>query len=381
MIKYILILILIINFIFVIYDNNNCNCEENIEKYQIKGFDKQSSEDLQFIIDNFDNNVYFSFMSIESDKDKNLLLQLCKLNKDKNPNFGKKEKEQIKKYSYDMKQLKKKENSIKLIQTINENTKNTKNIKEQDITTWYNKLNLKQRINFWNKTPLKGVVTMKLDTPYTFKMISNNDDTVVKEMYWSSMKGWERNEIDIVKKLLEKNKYDLMFDIGSYTGFYSLLFARYNQNTKIYTFEIIQDIKKRLEENIKINNFKNINTFNIGLSDVEKDIYINKGSFDNGFSSVSKLTDTKNNNKIKCTSLDNFIKNHKINLKNKKIFIKVDVEGHEMSVLKGMENLIKSNTIDLLFETESKNIPYLKQKFTKHNFKFISNRNCLIYTN
>ena len=54
-------------------------------------------------------------------------------------------------------------------------------------------------------------------------------------------------EIHFLINLTTKKNYDYVFDIGSYTGFYSLLMSCINKNSKIFAFEIIDEIKKRLD--------------------------------------------------------------------------------------------------------------------------------------
>ena len=56
---------------------------------------------------------------------------------------------------------------------------------------------------------------------------------------------------------------------------------------------------------------------------------------------------------VECQKLDNF------NFSNKISFIKIDVEGHEMEVIKGAEKTIKNNKPILLVEIE--------EQYTKKN--------------
>ena len=84
-------------------------------------------------------------------------------------------------------------------------------------------------------------------------MKCNNDDSIVKELYHSNFKRMGRKEIDFIKRFNNKKKYDYFFDIGSYTGFYSLLMSKINCDIKIFSFEIIDFIRERLDENIIIN--------------------------------------------------------------------------------------------------------------------------------
>ena len=42
-------------------------------------------------------------------------------------------------------------------------------------------------------------------------MYCNNDDTVVKELYWSNFNNWENNEIKTIINLCKEKKYNNFF--------------------------------------------------------------------------------------------------------------------------------------------------------------------------
>lgn len=247
----------------------------------------------------------------------------------------------------------------------------------------YDKLTMNEKKHFWKKNPLNGNILIKIDD-IEFYMKCNNDDTVVKELYHSNFKGWERNEIDFLKDLTKKKKYDYFFDIGSYTGFFSLLMSKINCDIKIFSFEIIDFIRKRLDENILINKFTNITTFNKGIDSQSKKQNIELGSSqsDSVLTSVSKITNTNTGTEIDCISIDDFVKENDKPIKNKNIFMKIDTEGTELNVLKGMVKLLNENNVDMLIEINDKN----KEKFSNilkgyeihefgRNFFFIKSNN------
>ena len=68
--------------------------------------------------------------------------------------------------------------------------------------------------------------------------------------------------------------------------------------------------------------------------------------------------------------LDNLLK-----IKNKKCFIKIDVEGHEKQVLQGSKSFMKNNYC--LVQTEimnNENEKDLFDIFTDYNYEFLKNR-------
>jgi len=131
-------------------------------------------------------------------------------------------------------------------------------------------------------------------------------------------------------------------DVGAHKGeFLSyLLKLKYK---KIYCFEPQKNVFQILYKNYKKN--KKVKLFNIGLSDksIKKTFYINKLTFTSTFSKSKNTLFSKfkrivlNSDNfftdkylIKTKKLDEILKNEKIN----NIFLKVDVEGFELNVLR-----------------------------------------------
>ncbi len=147
-------------------------------------------------------------------------------------------------------------------------------------------------------------------------------------------------------------------DVGAHKGeFLSyLLKLKYK---KIYCFEPQKNVFQILYKNYKKN--KKVKLFNIGLSDksIKKTFYINKLTFTSTFSKSKNTLFSKfkrivlNSDNfftdkylIKTKKLDEILKNEKIN----NIFLKVDVEGFELNVLKGAKKLISKKTKFILVE-------------------------------
>ena len=78
--------------------------------------------------------------------------------------------------------------------------------------------------------------------------------------------NFEVHERDFVKHFLRPG--DTFVDIGANIGLFTLLGARIvGQNGLVLAFEPNPETFARLEDNIRINRFSNVNGFNIGLSD------------------------------------------------------------------------------------------------------------------
>ena len=146
--------------------------------------------------------------------------------------------------------------------------------------------------------------------------------------------------------VLSKWKNPTIIDVGAQVGLYSLL-AKFYPNSSWHSFEPWKFSFNLLNDNIKFNEINNVKTYNIGLSDENQEeilyvpLYIDGSEVRGGLNSIAKRADGRLNLnkcekvKIKCDKLDNIIK-EKVHI------IKIDVEGYELNVLKGCENIIKN---------------------------------------
>lgn len=130
-----------------------------------------------------------------------------------------------------------------------------------------------------------------------------------------------------------------IFDVGANIGWYTLNFAKMPNVNKIYAFEPIPYTYSYLEKHLKINNIRNVSTFNFGFSDTveEKTFYWTKE--ETGSASMANIQKRSRINKVKCkvTTIDKFMKNRH----NIIDLIKCDVEGAELFVFKGAIKTLK----------------------------------------
>ena len=173
-----------------------------------------------------------------------------------------------------------------------------------------------------------------------------------------SIKNNDEKELQLLKKIIIPETDAI--DIGVYRGVYSYEMAKYSK--MVHAFEANPIIFKDIELNLgKI--IKNINFYNFALSDNENKVLLkvpirnknyDKDNYEEYFQ-MGKATIHKQNImedietfEVTSKKLDSFTFSNKIS------FIKIDVEGHEMSVIKGAENTIKQNKPTLLVEIEER---------------------------
>ena len=164
------------------------------------------------------------------------------------------------------------------------------------------------------------------------------------------------SEFDAELLLLEffLNKNSVFFDIGTNKGEYAYYAEKLMNPKNIYLFEPEKKLNKQLQAI-----FSNCHVNNVALSDNKGahqfKIPVINGTIDNCLSSLE--VDNKEDNEtesiiyeVKTDTLDNFTREKNIIPD----LIKIDVEGHELSVLKGAENFISEHHPTLIIEIEQR---------------------------
>ena len=201
----------------------------------------------------------------------------------------------------------------------------------------------------------------------------NLNNPIDREIY---LKGnYEKDQLNFLSELIDNNEVEYFLDVGAHIGFYSINLSK--KNLKVYAFEPVRSSYEQLENNKLLNNYSNLEIYNFALSDENKNIImwvpdLNKTG---GFSIFDERDEEIKNydaNKIKKITGTSKKGDEILKIVDKKIAIKIDVERHELNVLKGMQNLIINNKIILqieLFDKRKLNIEkYLKiRKFKKIN--------------
>jgi FkbM family methyltransferase len=155
-------------------------------------------------------------------------------------------------------------------------------------------------------------------------------------------------EVNSCKKLLKNRNIQIIFDVGANKGDYTAELLKHYKQANYYLFE--PSLLNYQKLNLKFANLKNIRIINQALGDKDSDGFLYSDQSGSGLGSlIKRRLDHLNINfnvkeKINLTKLDTFLKDL-----NKDIIIdyfKIDVEGTEMEVLKGMEQFI--NRIKLI---------------------------------
>ena len=167
-------------------------------------------------------------------------------------------------------------------------------------------------------------------------------DSIDREIFFTGY--YEEKQIQYLIENIKKYNIKRFIDVGANISMLSI--ANSIPNIKIDAFEPHKGAFERMEVNVKQNNFSNIiKCHNLALSNENKEGYLLARSRFGEYQSGGAKLSSEGKMKIKQVCGDNVLKDI-----NNTIAIKVDVEGLELLVLKGMVNLIKNNRIFLQIE-------------------------------
>ena len=172
--------------------------------------------------------------------------------------------------------------------------------------------------------------------------------------------GTSEKKIKNIRKFFSFNKKIIVLDIGANIGSISLPIAKMFPKSKVFAIEPTNYAFKKLTKNLALN--KNLSN-NISLNQQ----FISKVSKPKKVWSSWNFSNKTNKHKNHLGSLQTIKKNSFITLNNfinlKKIkeidFIKLDVDGHELDVLKSGEKIFKNKKPIIFIEIA----PYLYPEF------------------
>lgn len=206
------------------------------------------------------------------------------------------------------------------------------------ITDWYG---IKMRVYPFEQTPIKKLITRE---NYNYEF----------EMY-------------------RKHSHGIVLDIGANIGIHSIYLSRFAE--AVYAFEPVPDTYERLKETIALNKASNIEAIRSAVG--EKNTTMSMQIFDransswNSFAIPDSTIKPVSTQTVPVITLDTFAEQKKLGEIG---FVKIDVEGFELSVLKGASRLLSQKRIGAL----SFEVTQMHGKDTDEIFKLLRSYNYVV---
>lgn len=180
----------------------------------------------------------------------------------------------------------------------------------------------------------------------------------------TSGEGWVLSEI--VRPSCVAVADPVVFDVGANVGDYSSLVHSLIPSARICAFEPAAPVYEQLVDHLStLGNADILRAFNFGFSDEEKTVdlysYTVEGHAASVISSIDRRLPTQvlqvevaNTEQINVRTLDGFCASQSIERID---FLKLDVEGHELAVLRGAHGMLERGAISMIqFEFGPANI-------------------------
>lgn len=170
---------------------------------------------------------------------------------------------------------------------------------------------------------------------------------VQRELFYHG--EWDGNEMREVLNHLPRNP--VFLDVGSYFGYYALMVARHAPGaSRVFALEPVPSNFALLEHNIHLNQMSNVTALPLAASDRvgEADLVLppaaNLGS---GHLSLAAAFPDAMVQRVRTVTLDAFVRDQELDTVD---FIKLDVEGVELAVLRGARETLQRFKPGVLLE-------------------------------
>lgn len=131
----------------------------------------------------------------------------------------------------------------------------------------------------------------------------------------------------------------LVLDVGANEGCYAARVRKFNPSCRVICLEPNSDLSPRIKEKGLVD------VFALAAGDTNGDVPLHINTIDATQSSLFRRDRNTVMRMVPCVRLDDFFETHGIGRAD---LVKIDTEGNEIAVLRGMRRLIESGSVDLI---------------------------------
>jgi FkbM family methyltransferase len=199
--------------------------------------------------------------------------------------------------------------------------------------------------------PRVGSVESVLPNGRSLRLWTQGDDRIPNRIYWSGWQGHEPETIGLFFSMAQRARTTL--DIGAYVGLYALVAGHANPAGRVFAFEPVPEVFARLSINVGINDLKNVKCVQSAVNrHVGTAVLFTPPRRFPTSSTLSadfalKKSDHPMTMEVTATSLDRFCEDQQLTDVD---LVKIDTEGSEVDVLRGMRRVIERNRPTIICE-------------------------------
>ena len=216
-------------------------------------------------------------------------------------------------------------------------------IKLYSILQWHERFYALKRFLYMDREMEKNDFILTMKNGIKFYIPYYKTDLIQKDI--ANTKNFY--EVEILNTIFKQSRFytpqkGIFLDIGSNIGNHTLYCFSKDLIQFAYCFEPVQDTFQILQKNISINSLQNkVKLFNVGVGETQGTAQIKSYNINNTGSSQLKISNEGN---IPIISIDDIKFEQNIS------FVKIDVEGFELNVIKGILNTIKTHKPTIFIE-------------------------------
>jgi FkbM family methyltransferase len=188
-----------------------------------------------------------------------------------------------------------------------------------------------------------GRVTFSYQDGCSFKV--TNSDGSNSHALWIDAE-YERAETALLRRIVKPGW--IAVDAGANFGWYAIhLSTLVGAEGKVFAFEPVPATFQELEANSALNSCENLETFRMAIGNSVDPINIYVPQIALGGGAASQFLDSGEKLQVPMTRLDDFVNDKNLTRVD---FIKADIEGGELALLRGGEHLLKTFRPTILIE-------------------------------
>jgi FkbM family methyltransferase len=216
-------------------------------------------------------------------------------------------------------------------------------------------------------------------------------DNKIEDALLRGERHYDFNNFSAVTHFLRRG--DVCFDVGANIGVYSVVFSRLSGDaSNVHSFEPVDHIRQRLASNAKLNGLVglNVNDFALGSEPGTGEMHqIKEGHFRGGTSTLADTGVVDEIGKqhfvareVVVKTLDQYVVETRLARVD---FVKIDVEGFELEVLKGASDTLSKYAPTIILEYDvgrlAEGVHTLRDLLRSHGYRaydFVSFRDTLV---
>ena len=203
--------------------------------------------------------------------------------------------------------------------------------------------------NVYRHLHFRGVFSTEVGG--TTVTLRNHDDRIENDIFWSGFfDSWEGESLRLWAALAEQS--EVILDVGANSGIYAMVAQAVNASATVVAFEPVERVYLQLLEHAELNGGK-VRCVNAAVSDCSGGVTMFEPDVEHPYwASLDPTVFGPDVGKdwvqveVKGIRLDDFLSDAQLSPD----LIKVDTEGHEPEVLRGLGSMLAANRPMLLLE-------------------------------